>query len=386
MNGFGFIRLTLALLVVDHHIGLVIPRLNDYFKTLPFSQDFAYLGVGHIAVYGFFVITGFMIAFVWNDQYRHYDQGRKAFWLSRMLRIYPLHVIVLLAFLAALALLTDAELPSPAKILLNLVLIPQAVAGFVVDFNHLAYSTINLPTWTLAYDLLFYLIAPFIVGSRRRLWLILGIELAFVAVLSVQLPNDFKTWHMYYFTTGHSLLLAFVAGALVYHYQGYLRGKYRFVPAALGIAWLSVYPVGLTHYLLGIVVTIALFVVIAGNATLFGKRDMLLGDMTYPIYLVHYPLLQLLVDQSPGLIPWPFKGISVAVSTLLLSVALLFLVEEPLKAWRKRVTRFVVERTTRFDVAVPAPLARAAVLYVFPGVLVLTGLLSFIVVMRGTAA
>jgi peptidoglycan/LPS O-acetylase OafA/YrhL len=61
----------------------------------------------------------------------------------------------------------------------------------------------------------------------------------------------------------------------------------------------------------------------------------LIGDMTYTIYLVHYPIF---VAVSPATVGWPFWLIEVVRIALVipLVVASWYLVEKPLMQWRRR--------------------------------------------------
>ena len=68
---FGVLRTTLALMVMAFHLFAGIAPLGKY------------------AVFGFYVISGYLMTLVMNDTYGHTWSGRYAFALNRLLRLYP---------------------------------------------------------------------------------------------------------------------------------------------------------------------------------------------------------------------------------------------------------------------------------------------------------
>ncbi|MGF1642961.1 MAG: acyltransferase family protein [Thiotrichales bacterium] len=345
MRGIGLFRVILALLVVDQHFNIAQHHLQRIASEYLGAENLAFLGIGHIAVYGFFVVTGYLIAFVWNTNYKLHPQGTSAFLVSRMLRIYPLHWIILTIFVIALFLAEAPELPSPQRLFLDYTLIPQGILGFFGDFGGLAYNMTNIPTWTLTYDLLFYLFAPFLMGHTRRLWTVLGVELAYAVYCAFTLDNTYEAWHLRYFLSGHGLLAAYCIGALVYHYRDHLRGPYHFWIGLAGLLLIALVPYQLGNYVIGSLIVMVLFAVMVANTRFLTGRDVLIGDLTYPIYLLHFPFLELLAHQK--LMP-QYPYITALVLTLVVSVAVLFLMEEPLKKLRKRITRAVADRPAGF--------------------------------------
>ncbi|MGF1547356.1 MAG: acyltransferase family protein [Thiotrichales bacterium] len=368
MRGIGLFRVILALLVVDQHFNLAQHHLQRIASEYLGAENLIFLGIGHIAVYGFFVVTGFLIAFVWNTNYKLHPQGTSAFLVSRMLRIYPLHWIILTIFVVALFIVRPPELPSPQRLFLDYTLIPQGILGFFGDFGRLAYNTTNIPTWTLTYDLLFYLFAPFLMGSIRRLWTVLGIELVYATFCAFTLENTYETWHLRYFLAGHGLLAAYTIGALVYHYRERLRGPYHFWIGLLGLLLIALVPYQLGNYVVASVIVMVLFAVMVANTRFLAGRDVLIGDLTYPIYLLHFPFLELLAHQK--LVP-QYGYITALVATLIVSIAVLFLLEEPMKRLRKRITRLVADRPAGFGLSASLTRITPAHYFILLGALML---------------
>lgn len=177
----GIIRFLFAICVVTVHVP---------FKTFHFFDSI-------LAVRSFFVISGFYMALILNEKYSSYG----SFLMNRFLRIYPIYWLVL-CFSFILVLFHHNFFAVPFwyllsvpsfifVILTHLLIIGQDIVTFM-GFNVLngslffAKNPFNLDyplnqcllvgqAWSVSIELIFYLIAPFLV--KRKPWLILLIIL-----------------------------------------------------------------------------------------------------------------------------------------------------------------------------------------------------------------
>jgi peptidoglycan/LPS O-acetylase OafA/YrhL len=69
--------------------------------------------------------------------------------------------------------------------------------------------------------------------------------------------------------------------------------------------------------------------------------DRFLADMSFPLYLAHWPVWLFIRDHVP--VPWPeFPGIVPAVASVAAAAGLVILVERPIERWRQaRVKSFI---------------------------------------------
>jgi peptidoglycan/LPS O-acetylase OafA/YrhL len=331
----GLIRLLLAVAVVCEH------------ARLPYT-----LVGGQVAVQLFYLISGFVISYVLTARAAYRDVG--VFYRTRLLRIFPAYLLVAAAMLVLR--LVEGEriaefmtLPAPAQAVLivsNLLIVGQDWIMFLAPSgNGLAFTAnfhdsspqlwtfLLLPQgWTLAMELCFYALAPFILPRRRLLWaLFLGSLAARVAAYWAGLNYD--PWLARFFPFE---LAIFAAGALSHQL---LLPIARQAPngrtaLALAIALLAVQPllrlpapllIGLFALLLPF-----LFLVTA-------KADRWLGDLSYPVFLVHWPvwLVCLRLGEAQGVPP-----LLTGVTTLILSLAaaqLILFALAPLERIRRRL-------------------------------------------------
>lgn len=175
----GVIRFLLAFAVVGAHVG-----------ALPYTVPLGSL----LAVQGFYVISGFLIAMVWDRKYQLLPNGLLLFYANRAARIYLIYWVVL-AISVAVAIgvrLLIRDWPSYITIrpphglglyslFTNLWIFGSSQAywlGFdgslyyTMDYTSSPYPvwrTMTLgPAWTLDLELTFYLLAPFLVKLRLR--------------------------------------------------------------------------------------------------------------------------------------------------------------------------------------------------------------------------
>jgi peptidoglycan/LPS O-acetylase OafA/YrhL len=279
----------LAFGVFLHHACIWFFYQRDGQWKLPPSQLYVHLGHGSVAL--FFMITGFLFFSKLIDA-----RGRPLDWLrlfvSRVMRLVPLYLVVMLALFATVAVLSGGELHEPARTVIKQALRWLSFTMFGnPPINQVAITKIIVAgvTWSLPYEWFFYGSLPLLalsVGVRARWpWLLVG--LASVAGL--------LNWHA---LPVH--LCAFVGGvaaawAVRWPWLCRLatgRGGSAVVVLAIA-AMLGCFPLASDY---GVVALLGLaFTMVACGNTLFGfllhPASRLLGETAYSLYLLHGMLL-----------------------------------------------------------------------------------------------
>ncbi len=297
----GMLRTLLALSVVLDHLG---------------GGTTDWLVGGRLAVQLFYVISGFLISYVLTAT-DHYRGAPGRFYANRALRLYPVYLAVaaltLLAYIgggAAFWRVYDG-LPLAATLFLalsNLLILGQDwLMFFGIDQGALAftgsfarsdvplYQGLLVPqAWTLGVEMSFYLIAPFVLHSPRRLLVLLAASLALRAVLIASGIGLSDPWTYRFFPTELAL---FLAGSLSHQvllprWQAWSR-RAAWLPE-LGTGLLALYV--LVHFSIGLPHTlrdglaVLLFAALLPLAFLFQSRhrlDKIIGELSYPIYICH---------------------------------------------------------------------------------------------------
>ncbi|MGO9639774.1 MAG: acyltransferase family protein [Candidatus Acidiferrales bacterium] len=170
----------------DHHPTEWIRR------AYAFPERFATLGWSGVDL--FFVLSGFLIGGILLDA-RGSPDYFKTFYARRVFRILPIYYAWIAAYILAMALagrFLETRLPGGAAWETWSSMAAQIL--FLQNFRTLAYSsaigaTWFQPTWSLAIEEQFYLIAPAVVRflTRRRLYLFLGFVILSAPLLRLYL-------------------------------------------------------------------------------------------------------------------------------------------------------------------------------------------------------
>lgn len=289
------LRGVLALLVVLFHLP-VASHLRDW----PLVMH------GYLVVDYFFVLSGFVIAHSYGQRINDGAQARD-FLIKRVARVWPLHVVMLGAFVAleVVRALThfDSVPPftgdrAPGGIVTNLLMI-QALG--TEDSQ-----TWNGPAWAVSAEMLCYVVFAGLILWARRWALILALVIAAfgLAILVIYAPPEpWAAWMNTTWRTGWArALYGFFLGVVVYRLwswrpppgQGWLEAA--LIVAALAFIWIAVGP----WTVLASLVFAPLVWVLAGDRgpvskALTWEPLVKLGDVSYGIYLIHMFIITLMV-------------------------------------------------------------------------------------------
>ena len=304
----GTFRLLLAVIVMLGHLAFY-PRALPYFMP------------GPIAVEAFYVVSGFLITLVLVEKY---SERRLLFYSDRALRLYPIYWLCLALYLLANVLVvyrfvpTTSDLPStstlwwsqnhpidvPTKIgmaLLNIFIVGQDVVqgGFGNPNDLFLHKFIYIRfAWSVAVEICFYAIAPFVV---RQVWL----TAALLALSLFAQSSVITQYNSHPFPTrGFPLSLwCFMSGALAYHAYARLKAnKPRWLTSYSVTATAAAIALTMTYNIFSTPRPFYLFAVAAclPGLVFLGRQypwDGRIGDLSYPLYLIH-PLATIIV--MPG--------------------------------------------------------------------------------------
>lgn len=296
----GIIRFLLALIVVFSHSA--------------FSFGGAWIG-GPNAVQLFFLISGFLISFVLLEAKSYPDV--KSFYFSRWLRLWPMYLVALILTAIFTRGAVDFIWSMPLEIavpmaLSNIFLFGQDLFMFLAFENgelvftpdfRLNESPLHLglvisPAWSLGVELMFYLVAPFIVKNVRLTLLFLAASLALRAWLIHIGLGLSDPWSYRFFPTEMAI---FLVGALshryVYPFYRSLFHQNLGIPSCLATVGFIVFIyhsnvifASFPPYVqtLALLIVFALVMPLTFIFTNCYRWDAKIGDLSYPIYIVHF--------------------------------------------------------------------------------------------------
>jgi peptidoglycan/LPS O-acetylase OafA/YrhL len=315
---FGVYRLLLAWLVLTSHSNHYLP---DWVGPL---------ALGNVGVFCFFVLSGFVIAEACD---RFYAGAPHRFLLNRLLRIYPTYWMTCLVALAIYLAAGHPELGFDAvSVAANLSILysPQGVLFWI--------SLV----WAVGIELRFYFVAALMeltrmLFKRRSASVYAAFWLGALALYLTTVGLDYQRLA----TFRHAPY--FMLGMAMYHAVARRSGAGA-LAAAIGLpfavhAYWTYSAAGSTDPLPSTLLFLAMLAAMlaASLATVSApaaRIDKALGDFTYPLYLVHWPVVWLIGRLLSGA---GLEGYAAVVFASSLAAALVLLLEQPLTRLRDEV-------------------------------------------------
>ena len=302
-NNFNLIRfLAASAVILDHSFALVAPE-----RAAGALVDFEALELARVAVDVFFIVSGFLVTRSVLTQPTLVDYA-----VARVLRLFPalLATCIFIAFLLGPA-VTSVSLneyfsdPRPwlyVPLTASLVTHSLTLPGV---FEHVPEAgLIDPPLWTLRYETACYiLLGGFalvgLLATRARASLTLaGI---FAAYLLVTFATPWRGEIAAIDSIARFVLGFFVGGAF-YLYADKIRLDFWI---AVALALVAVLAVGTGAFEAAFSVALAYgvlwFALVPGGAL---RRFNLIGDYSYGLYILCFPIQQAFVGFDPAIGPW----------------------------------------------------------------------------------
>lgn len=331
---------------------------------------------GYLAVDFFFMLSGFVIGYAYDDRWSR-QLTVKEFLKRRLIRLHPM--VIAGALLGALCFVLQGSVQwdgtpvaAPAvmlALLCALFFIPALPGGLAEVRGNGEAFPLNGPAWSLFFEYIGNLVyALFLRRLSPRaltaLTAVLGLGLAAFTCLDLSGDGCLSVgWSMQGigFPAGLlRMLFPFTAGLLLSRrFRPWrVRGAFWLCSLLLGLLFFVPYlPGGGAVSLNGVYETFCLLVAFplivwlgaSGTATgRFSARTCrLLGDISFPLYIIHYPLMYLfyawLIDHRLHTLgaTWPV-ALGVCAACLVLAYVLLRCYDEPLR--RRLARRFLKQR------------------------------------------
>lgn len=273
--------------LVFHFMEIVI---SDYSKN--------FIGHGFLAVDFFFCLSGFVIAYAYDD--RITKIGLKEFFKARLIRLHPL--VISGSVLGLLAFLFDPfgghpELYSVARILLIFVFSMLVIPFPVMEDRFYNCFGLNAPAWSLFWEYVANIVYAFILCRLNKkilavICIISAAALGFVAYRSGNLMGGWSGGT--FWDGGIRICYSFTAGLLIYRFNWIIKNKLGFISLSilLLLAFLMLwFKWNWLAETFVVVVYFPLLVSLGAGALLTpGTKRICIfsGNISYPLYMTHY--------------------------------------------------------------------------------------------------
>ena len=288
-NSFDEMRFILAMIVVFGHA-------TQLSTNAPLSPV-AFLFDTHVAVSGFFAVSGYLVTKSYLS-----SNGLRDYFTKRVRRIYPAYVGVILFCLAVGALTTTLPLatflthPETWRYLaanLSLMNFLQPSLPGALQDNHL--TALNGSLWTIKVEVMLYFTVPFLCICYRLWGHGMTLALCFIGALAWYIYFTYHFDHSLGPTIGHQF-----PGQMGYFVMGSVLGFVTLSRAQVAIFttifllyYIAARPLMPAPWSGGLdMVLIALFVIAIAASPILSIGIGRFGDVSYGIYLFHFPIIQ----------------------------------------------------------------------------------------------
>jgi peptidoglycan/LPS O-acetylase OafA/YrhL len=343
-----------ALMVITMHLFEIFSN-GDHSKLI--------INHGYLAVDFFFALSGFVIGHAYDDRWGKMTLG--GFFKRRLIRLHPM--IIMGMTIGAIAFYYGASpiiCPNISNtsiwklilvMLIGYTLIPVPHSFDIRGWDEM--HPLNGPAWTLFYEYIANILYALIIRKFSKTVLSILVFLAACMLMHMAVTSetgdviggwslDPKGLHV-----GFSrLLYPFFAGLLVSRIfkPGHIKNAFLWCSILL-IAVLAFPRVGSANKLwenglydsLSIILIFPLIVYMGASGSIKGKTALLLcrflGDISYPIYIIHYPLIYAysawVVDYHPTVTQCIVTGVVVYVSSIIIAYGCLKFYDIPVRKW-----------------------------------------------------
>ncbi|MEH0197201.1 acyltransferase [Caulobacter sp. CCNWLY153] len=342
-----------ALMVVAFHL------FEAYSGGSPHKQI---INHGYLAVDFFFLLSGFVVAYAYDDRWS--VMGQWQFYKRRLVRLQPMIIVGGLIGAALLAFQHWSLFPKLDTVtvwqvigvmLLGFLMIPMAPSAEIRGWGEI--YPLNGPQWSLFYEYLANLL--YAVGLRKlsNRWLgalVAVSALALIGLLVLGPRGDVIGGWALNLSGVHigltRVMFPFFAGVLLMRLGKRIKVRHGFaVCSVLLIAALSLPRFGgperlWVNGLYEAACVILLFPLIVAIGA--GEKDVdgpsvriarFFGDLSYPLYITHYPLIYIytgwVVDKKIPAAQGALVGVAVFVAAVAIAWACLKLYDEPVRRW-----------------------------------------------------
>lgn len=356
-----------AMIVVAFHL----------FETYSAGPHYQILNHGYLAVDFFFVLSGFVIGYAYDDRWNKMTTW--GFFKRRLVRLHPM-IIVGCLIGAALFYFSDAPVFSLVSetpwwmllivLVMGCLMLPTPPSMDVRGWSEM--NSLNGASWSLTWEYIANILYALIIRHFSKTLLCVFVVISAFLTLDISLNFDVfgllevRSWAKYTVIGGFGLsadqlyigasrlLYPFFAGLLLSRVNKFIKVRAGFWWCSLLIAAILVIPYAGTdsrpwtdgaYNAVSILVLFPLIVAMGAGSTITGRRSVavckFLGEISYPLYITHYPWIYVQMNWAARHPDAPlsthiFVAISLFIMAIAIAYASLTIYDKPVREWLKQ--------------------------------------------------
>lgn len=342
INSLTSLRMFFALMVFGAHCYVLDSRFDAHF----FKEGF-------VGVSFFFVLSGFIIAYNYQEKLLAQTVTKQTFWVARIARIYPLHLLTLLI---AACIGGYVQYSDTADWFRHFAASAFLLQPFFPSVDY--FFSFNSPSWSLGCEQLFYfcfpLVIPFLSNKRN---LLITLVICLVLMLAGMFLTSENLIKAYWYVNPVTRLPDFLVGVLLYRvYRSVYNKKISYSTATLleagAIVFFFLFYFVATdipkvyryscYYWLPVSLLIFIFALQKGGLSrLLSNRLLIIGgEISYSFYLIHLFVIlgySHLAVRHQWSTQWMVSVPVIFCITVILSLFSYYYFEKPANKWVKRI-------------------------------------------------
>lgn len=213
------LRFVFALMVFLTHMSFMFSYNYPGFKELYYRFFYeGYIGVGF-----FFMLSGFILSYTYKKLILQGQVSKAEFFLKRIARIYPLHLITLLISIPIYLIETNIDTPIfTTQNFSNLFL----VQSFGTDRSY--FFSCNSLSWSISNEMFFYLLFPFILIAFNKYKnisrLVLGVSCISIVCMLPYIKGNIEE-HTFFYINPVIRLVDFAIGIYLFDLFLFFKDK-----------------------------------------------------------------------------------------------------------------------------------------------------------------
>lgn len=311
---------------------------------------------GYLGVSFFFILSGFILAYNYQDKFIANQTPKKSFYIARFARIFPLHALTFIISLPlSYKIFTGSKTLWAARAFTNFSLTQSYIPLRKI------YFSFNLPSWSISNEMFFYLAFPFLIfliPKFRKRKALCAIAIAFIVpLLTFVIPEKF--YHQIFYINPLVRIFDFIIGIIIFNiYQVCLKKQVKpnhnlleisavslLVIFFIGHPWIPKVARYSFYYWIPMSYLIFSFAFQKGKISKLLSKNifMHLGEISFGFYMFHYLILQYFLSLNNKFLHIESDLI---ISLIALSISLVvshysfILFENPMNKYVKKVFNY----------------------------------------------
>lgn len=325
--------------VIFHFMEIAIPNPNNNF-----------IAHAYLAVDFFFCLSGFVIAYAYDDKMAAIGIGQ--FLKRRLIRLHPLVIIGSVLGLLTFVFdpISNLNQSYAGKIGLMFLFSFLMIPFPIVKERYLNLFHLNPPTWSLFWEYIANIFYALVLVKlpKKVLWVLTALAAIALVYEAIQSKHLSVGWGGDNIRGGGiRVAFSFLAGMMIYRSGWIIKSNLGFVSLSLLLLPAFLFPFNESFSWIAdplVVIFYFPFLIMLGAGAMTKKSTQALcrfsGKISYPLYMVHYPFIWIFFSYIEKYKPAMGTTVRIIIigTALLLAFAYLVLkyIDEPIRKWLSR--------------------------------------------------